>query len=319
MLKALLIITALTSFTGSLAQTAESDIRWHEISLISDNDNYALGYSDHYYTNGFTFCYSFINKQGTQMASRNTQKVIQSVAFGHKIYTPSDIQWKSYYLFDRPYAGWLFLNSSFTYMLQNEAVVDFNLELGASGSYSLAEPIQKWWHHVVHYDQPEGWKYQIANSLGLNFTTKVMKGWPITRFLDLISTSDLQFGTHFQNGSQDVSLRAGAINTLSYSAYTNSKLGLKPGNMFPKSSEHFLVAGLKFTSVLQNALIEGSQWPKQSPHQENIHPNYTTYHLGWVSSNQGCTIKVTWYYLTPEIIGGTDHNFVRLFLSFRFN
>lgn len=283
--------------------------------MISDNDNYTFNYSDRYYTNGLSFGYSYLNNKGEKTVKGYSSKVIRSFVIGQQIYTPSDIGSESHKLYDRPYAGWLFLGYTATRFLSNDITVDFGAELGLSGAYSLAEPTQKWWHGVVNYKQPLGWDRQIANGVGINFTTSVSKGWRITKFFDLITATSLRFGTHFQNASQGLSLRLGAINSLDYSAYNSSKLS--NGYLSSKSGEHFLLAGMKFTSVLQNALIEGSSWPKQSPHHENIHPKYTTYQLGWVSSIKAYTIKIIWYYMTPEVIGGNEHKFVRLYLSHR--
>ncbi|MGI9545558.1 MAG: lipid A-modifier LpxR family protein [Cyclobacteriaceae bacterium] len=318
MLRPLFGLLFIVASASGKAQIREIKNPKHEIMVISDNDNYTFNYSDRYYTNGLTLAYSYVGKKSDKLIEGYSSKVIRSVILGQHIYTPSDIDTELDQLYDRPYAGWLFIRYSTTRFLPNDITVDFGAELGLSGAYSLAEPIQKWWHGVVKYKQPQGWNKQIASGFGINFTSSASKGWRISKFLDLTSTTGLQFGTHFQNASQDLSLRIGAFNSLDYSAHKNSKLSLTKRSTCLKSTEHFLSAGVKLTSVLQNALIEGSSWPKQSPHQENVHPQFTTYQLGWVSSIKAYTIKIVWYRMSPEVIGGTDHKFVRLFLSHRF-
>ena len=287
-----------------------------EISMTTENDNYLFNFNDRYYTNGLILEYRFILPDTGSMAKQNISKRILTFGIGQKIYTPTDINILEYHDYDRPYAGWLFTASTLSYFLKKQTAVNFSLELGVTGSYSLAEKVQKWWHRLVDYTEPAGWDHQIANGVGLNFTTAVTKAWVVNNYLDIISTSTLQIGTHNQNGSQEFALRIGAFYSLDHSAQLNG--GLASDNLaINHSSEHYALIGVRFHSVLHNALIQGDLWPNYSPHLEKPNPNFNSYHLGWVSSFKNYTIKLTAYYLTPEVHGGSDHMYGSILLSFR--
>lgn len=83
---------------------------------------------------------------------------------GHKIFTPENLEADFPLVDDRPYAGYLF--SGFNYIsLQNKQAQRFNLTVGTTGEHSLADGTQEFVHRITHSDFPDGWEYQIDNSI----------------------------------------------------------------------------------------------------------------------------------------------------------
>lgn len=66
----------------------------------------------------------------------------------------------------RPYAGWLYVagTARTSTTAQSDALT---LELGATGSPSLAEKVQTTWHSLIGYPRPLGWAHQIPFEPGL--------------------------------------------------------------------------------------------------------------------------------------------------------
>ncbi len=92
-------------------------------------------------------------------------------SFGQNMYTPQDIA--SYDLIedDRPYAGWLYVSTSYHRKSSSERAFDFmdtvELQLGIVGPGSYAEETQKLVHQLKDVQRPNGWDHQLKNEPGI--------------------------------------------------------------------------------------------------------------------------------------------------------
>ncbi len=84
------------------------------------------------------------------------------VTLGQKIYTPSDIASSQPQVNDRPYAGYLYLETNYI-SVSPVAAQRFNVTLGTTGERSLSKESQEFIHSLIGSDEPQGWDYQIDN------------------------------------------------------------------------------------------------------------------------------------------------------------
>ena len=147
-------------------------------SLTFENDFFA-GY-DHHYTNGVQVAF---------VASPRTV-----VAFGQRIYTPTDTDSAVPDPRDRPYAGWLYVMTD-TRLPAERTIDHLTLSLGVVGPPSLARQVQNTTHRLFGEVRSQGWDSQI----GTEATVMVgyERAWP--------AVASAKFGAQ----TVDLALRAG--------------------------------------------------------------------------------------------------------------
>jgi hypothetical protein len=196
------------------------------------------------------------------------------------------------------------------------------LEGGIIGPWAGGASVQSWWHKLIHYTQPKGWQYQIRNEAVINFMTGYQRAWQMLPWAELLTNGSLQAGTAFNNFSLGLTARMGQINPIDNSAMVNSLLNNSSFqkvvlNDYPQ--EWFFFYGIEGTRVLHNTLIEGSLFPPiKSLHTEKAHPYIWTQKIGVVYSAFSTTFKLTLYTLSPEVLGGKNHQYLRIDLVIRF-
>jgi hypothetical protein len=172
-------------------QAADSDNPWIS-TLYFENDLFVGSDSD--YTNGIK--YSIISPDLSPTAPhRKTAQIpmvlldfVQSLplirnsaeetdhklelAIGQNMYTPRDISRFDLIRDDRPYAGYLYVSSSFhrrSDLGQLQSQMDtLEVQFGMVGPSSLAEDAQKLVHQVRGFQRPNGWDHQLKDEPGLN-------------------------------------------------------------------------------------------------------------------------------------------------------
>ncbi len=92
--------------------------------------------------------------------ANNTYRLAFSV--GQNMYAPANIKIAAPQPNDRPWAGWLYINPSFSVRGENRMDV-FELSFGVVGPWSGAEEAQKWAHEIIDSTTPAGWDNQLSN------------------------------------------------------------------------------------------------------------------------------------------------------------
>ena len=107
----------------------------NQFSIETDNDQYVDPNHDRYYTDGtiFTFNHALHHPDSISKLA----KKILTFQFGQQIYNPSTGHVYKPSLFDRPFTGYLFANSSLDWLYKNESALKFTAELGTIGPNSL--------------------------------------------------------------------------------------------------------------------------------------------------------------------------------------
>lgn len=143
--------------------------------VVIENDAFAN--TDRDYTNGIRFSWlsseenmpSSIRKVANFLPLASDGKKRISIAAGQNMYAPKDLTRRDLVVGDHPYGGWLY-GSVGMVSDTGKTLDNVMLTLGVVGPLSLAEPTQKFVHHVVDSPQPMGWNNQIKNEMGVILT-----------------------------------------------------------------------------------------------------------------------------------------------------
>jgi hypothetical protein len=107
----------------------------------------------------------FIKESGLQF----THKVEFSI--GQNMFTPIDISKYELIPDDRPYAGWLYVSTSYHRKRVVNNIAHFmdtvEMQFGMVGQASYAEETQKFVHKLFDRQRPNGWDNQLDNEPGL--------------------------------------------------------------------------------------------------------------------------------------------------------
>lgn len=163
------------------AMTASADDATREkddkgiLSVVIENDLFAGSDSD--YTNGIRFAW-ISSEENTPKLARQIANVLPlagdgnkriSIAAGQSMFAPEELARRDLVVGDQPYAGWLY--GSVGMVSDTGTTLDnVMLTLGVVGPLALAEPTQKFVHHVTDSPQPKGWDNQLKNEPGIVLT-----------------------------------------------------------------------------------------------------------------------------------------------------
>jgi len=301
-----------SSYSREIAATVENDILFAE---------------DYYYTGGQDLIYRQLVRPGSRFykfarprQAPDSAKVIMTYRGGFKIFTPFDIHFASPQLMDRPYAGWTYVNASLLNYPSHKSGNQYQVELGLTGPASGMEALQKWLHHVTHYDQPQGWEYQLSNELAFNASYQRLQQIRIFKEMDIISQSGLQVGTTGNRASQELTLRLGDMNSLDNSAFTNSRLSWDtPSQGRARPIEFFFFGGIGIHYVLSDMFIQGSLVTgTKSPVEAQVQSWVNQHHYGLMLSTQAISWGLKMYHFSKDMVKGTSHDYFSIFLSVRF-
>lgn len=94
-----------------------------------------------------------------------------SWTLGQEMHTPDDITDPDPPLDDQPYAGVLYLDSTF-HARRERWWHTWNVRLGVVGPASQADTFQRWFHDLIDADKPRGWSTQLPNEplVNLDYT-----------------------------------------------------------------------------------------------------------------------------------------------------
>jgi hypothetical protein len=231
---------ALTSYIFCICPVVSADEAKppHEswtFTLHLENDLFAS--TDRFYTNGVKASWvspelqwfedlEWMQKPGIIQAALNTfidllpfsedKSRQRNIAFsaGQKMFTPQDIARRDLVVEDRPYGGWLYGSTAF-HSKTYRRLDTFEIQLGLTGDFSLAEQAQDFVHDLRDIPKANGWDNQIDTELGFAFIYD-RKQRLIPRYdfhkqwgVDLIAHAGLAAGTVFSHLSGGFEFRIG--------------------------------------------------------------------------------------------------------------
>jgi len=308
-------VIILLSATATIAQTFKN-----EFGFRSDNDSYLAQGSDRYYTNGLFI--HFRRAVNQQTLKEGLEKKIYEITAGQEIYNPYSGSAADPARHDRPFAGYLYAGGALSWFYTKESILKTSVELGTTGPNSLAESGQELLHNTVGFYELSGWDYQIKNALTINFSAQY------TRLLHRSSNKATEFsfegyanvGTTFSGAGAGILFRAGGLNQLFNSAYTNSVIGNNAKTKALVKREVFFYAKPQLNIVAYDATIQGSMFNNNDPVTFGIKPIVFAQQIGFNYSSQRFTVDFGMIFKTKEIKSRAKaHQYGSISMYYRFN
>lgn len=292
----------------------------NEIGLKSDNDSYLGQGSDRYYTNGLFF--NFRHATDQQKLKEGLEKKTYEIAVGQKMFNPYSGYAPDPLRQDRPFAGYLYIEGAMNLFYSNESILKTSAQIGTTGPNSLAEDGQKLLHDTFGFYDIEGWNYQIKNELAVNLAAQYTK--LLTRTAD--NNFDFSFegyanlGTTFSGAGAGILFRAGNINQLFNSAYTNAVVGNNAKTKAVVKREFFFYAKPQLNVIAYDATIQGSLFNNNSPVTFDQKPVVFAQQLGIDYSSQRFTGDFGVIFKTKELKSSARaHQYGSISMAYRFN
>ena len=96
-----------------------------------------------------------------------------SFSYAHKMYTPEDLDRADLIVDDRPYAGYMYLQSGL-YQSSNKRLKSLIFELGCIGPSTGMKHVQDAIHSIIGSHDPKGWSHQLHDEVTfqVNFSDK---------------------------------------------------------------------------------------------------------------------------------------------------
>lgn len=292
----------------------------NEFGFRSDNDSYLAQGSDRYYTNGLFI--HFRRALNQQHLKEGLEKKTYEITAGQEIYNPYSGSAADPARHDRPFAGYLYAGGALTWYYSKESILKTSAEIGTTGPGSLAEDGQELLHNTVGFYELEGWDYQIKNALAINLSAQY------TRLLHRSSnqTTDFSFegyanaGTTFSGAGAGILFRAGGLNQLFNSAYTNAVIGNNPKTKSLVKREVFFYAKPQLNFVAYDATIQGSMFNNDDPVTFGVKPIVFAQQIGFNYSSQRFTFDFGMLFKTREVKSTAKaHQYGTISMFYRFN
>ncbi|MCL9782318.1 lipid A deacylase LpxR family protein [Vibrio sp. S4M6] len=186
------------------------------------------------------------------------------ITLGQKIYTPTDISSSQPQINDRPYAGYLYLETNYISLSPNVAQ-RINLTFGTTGERSRAKESQELIHSIIGSDEPQGWQYQVDNQFagGIGYLVHLNilrdKFWSNSS-LELSNITEGNGGNFRSNVATGFMLRWGYNLADSFGAAEISMENpFRPGMLGASGSGWFAYTGIKTGYVFNDITIEGDR------------------------------------------------------------
>jgi len=311
-------------FTPSFSQVLSSpsfrnDIRDKSVSLISDNDTYY--YTDYYYTNGLEFelILPVFNKTPFLPFFPkvvNHQKNRSGLSVSQKFYTPKNIRDTVIQFNDRPFAATLELNH-FMLSLNMETGLNFSgrIRLGIIGPAAGGEALQKKIHEWNNSPIPNGWDYQIANDIILNYDFSV--NYPF------IYKPSYKFGIIGVGrlGTINDDLGCGLNFSFGNNRFTKELISDETIKSKRKKVRFFLNTDSFLKLVLFNATLQGGLFSQNQEYiikQEDMSLLVFSANMEIGILWQGVSLSCEHNFITKEFESGDYHNYASIKLMYYF-
>jgi hypothetical protein len=292
----------------------------HEFGFQSDNDSYLAQGSDRYYTNGLFLHYRTVASQ--QNLKEGLEKKIYEFSAGQKIFNPQSGFAPDPSTHERPFAGYLYVGGAVSWFRRDESAWKAGVEIGTTGSNSLAEDGQKLLHNTIGFYTLAGWEYQIKNELTamLSVQYRRLLYRPENKATDFSFEGYANAGNVFSGLGAGILFRAGRINQLFNSGYTNAVIGNNPKTKALVQREFFFYAKPQLNIVAYDATIQGSMFNDNSPVTFDARPVVFAQQLGLNYSSQRFTFDFGMVFRTKEVRSNARaHQYGSISMYYRFN
>ena len=190
--RAALALVGMGLASSALAQHESNRAGLQGTQFIVENDVFARGRTDRWFTNGLRYTQTWRSPRQTEepLSARALAAgdfllgaTVDEAAggarslswtLGQNMYTPRRIDLARPQRGDRPWAGWLFGGAT-VQGFKGDEFQQTDLKLGLTGHYSGAGQVQRWFHRAVDAVYPAGWEQQLKPRLGVQVSHMRMR------------------------------------------------------------------------------------------------------------------------------------------------
>lgn len=253
-----------------------------EANLTIDNDAFLIAGIDRYYSSGIfaavkrkTIAPSFFLKQLYKKDSLAREHY--QYQFAHIFYTAYNPRWRNPSQFDRPYAGWIYLQSSWHGTGQKSSL-RLSADLGLMGPATRIQPLQFWWHDIFGYRKPRGWAYQINNTPSIHLSMNYLRRLFYQPKTELYFETSNKAGTILTQSANGIAFRAGKMKPLTSSVWGSNRLWEKSNRQGMDELFFFIKETVRYR--LYDATVEGNLIGVPSLYTKSIEPVLLHHYMG---------------------------------------
>lgn len=249
------------------AQESANNSVNHQLGIRHDNDFFVL--TDRYYSFGLFLTYKHRLSKGF-FGSENEQL---NFRLGVEAFTPHNTETELIEEMDRPYAGYLGLNSGWS-LTNPKNFLNVELELGLAGKSSGAGAFQRWYHNAVVVSDPQSWAAELSDSFHLNLYARYAREWQL---------APNPFGVRFAVqpevafGSRDQYLQPEVVAYFGRRSNMNSSIAYNQIGSLER--EIFFAFRFAYRWVGHNGLLEGNAFGDDSVYL--VEPLESHYRVGF--------------------------------------
>ncbi len=267
------------------------------IEFTVENDKMVL--LDRYYTSGLFISYKR-SLENDFLFKRDSSNILQlNITLGNETYTPKNLSDFDTRLFDRPFAGWLFLKTELAKVKKNKALF-VAIEIGITGEESLAGKLQTWYHNFLGINDNPTWYQEIEFKYLFNTKIKYVLETSISKKQSLQYIGNVSLGTKDIYMQYGLEYYFGKFNPLQNA----SRLGLVDSTM---QNEFYGYAGVAYKYVGHNTLIQGSLDYEDVLFTSDIERHIFKFRMGTVLKIKNSTFKLGYNFNTKETPKSTTH------------
>ncbi len=286
-----------------------------ELQVENDNDAYTLNFSrDQYYSQGVALRYRLLTDSSKWKPS--LEKKVRSYVLNHRFYTAKHLWWTDTTEMDRPYAGQVTLSATNEYYLKNKSYIYVELELGWMGPALRMGDLQYNWHKAFGMQLPFGWDYQINDTPIINIYGKYARTLFENKDIDVLSESNIAFGTGFGHARQEFVFRIGNTLPIHQSTQYNGAIGRINKGQKQYEGYFFISPGIEY--VTYNSTIEGGFIGPESVFTKTTEKWVYQTRAGLLLSWTKFDFALFYYRRTRETTESTYHKYVGIRLAQRF-
>jgi len=277
-----------------------------QVELMHDND--FLHFTDRWYTTGSFISY---RKLLNEVDKENNNKRQLTIQLEQSFYTPSNILSSRIEDYDRPYAGFLGINTSVSLINENR-ILDFTFTIGVTGEISGSQGLQSLFHST-NESQTATWTGQIENNTHANLYGSYLREWLLwdSSFNIFLATKPkIALGTKDYYLENDVKLYIGKRNNLE-NTMAHRQLGAIENELF------FALTGT-YRYVIHDAMLQGSIIADNSVFTLEPVDSLLFYGAETYWRNQLLDIKVAYMYSTRRVESTGTHGFTTLSITRNF-
>lgn len=255
--------------------------------------------------------------------NKDSIKIIKEWSLNHKIYTPHKSILQNIQDHDRPFAGLLFLKHAVLKTDKKRYVKNKEYHLGMMGPSAFGEELQTFIHDIYGFVRPIGWKYQIKNSLAVQYKNETVRKIDKNQkqFFDFYYSYGFNVGTIYTNTEVALQGRIGfkqlADFDTSLAFGTHLENGLKP-----RAIESMLFWKISNCFVIYDATLQGGLFDTKSPLTFTPNRFQFSFEFGYLFTAKNWNFGYSVIYNTnekPNLTNNQGHYYATIFISKLFN